>query len=195
MRSFAMAAVALLVALTPCSAPAQSSAADSLAAPPAPVRAAPISGTYGHFSPGAAFATGVLCTGGPLVVASLARPSGSGAQGALLAAAGLGVLVGPAIGLSSGGRADLAERGLLVRMAGTGAVAIGVLGFANLVESEQADPRSTGFLTLGLLGAVAATGSAVIDLLSTPVVVESGPPRPHAELLVAPDRAGLAVRF
>ena len=60
--------------------------------------------------------------------------------------------------------------------------------------SALAQPPAAAFAT-GVLGAVATAGRAVIDLLSTPVVVTSGPPRPHAELIVAPDRAGLAVRF
>ena len=196
MLRFESFAAALLAVMIPCAAFAQSPGADSSATPAEPVRPAVFTGQYGHFSPGAALAVGMLATAGPLAVAGLANSSGHGAGGPLLGAAALGVIVGPAIGLSSGGRSDLAERGLGVRLLGSLALAGGFLGAMSMMESDSDDPRSTGFLTLGIVGAVATVGSAAIDLLATPIAVEQGKPQPSAALVVRPDGALAAqVRF
>jgi hypothetical protein len=150
-------------------------------------------------SPGAALGVGIGCSVAPVVIAALLDPPGSHStfawEAALTIGAAVGVVVGPSMGLRSGGREDLARRGLILRglcaaTAVAGAVAVGVA-----MGSEEGGTGTATLAILGAVGGLVCVGSWLRDLAITPSATTPG--RPHrAQLGVRPDgRLALSVRF
>ncbi len=189
------AALALLIAV-PGSAQTLASAAGMAAArasrdsPSAPARQA--------LSPGAATALGCGATLAPALAAAVLYPhgnhSGLPSEVALGVGATLGLFVGPAVGLYSGGRGDLAAKGLILRSVGLAAG--GVAAVALVSQGESIDPRTGfAFALLGGVGGLVAALSGLHDLCITPSATAEGRSvRP--ELGVRPDgRVALTLRF
>jgi hypothetical protein len=203
-------ALALLVCagcgFAPATAAASEAAADSttLVASMTPIaieRSHAQASGFGSYSGSKALGVGLLGTLGPAALAATLNRPGSNSEFAWEASLALGittgVLVGPAIGLASGGRGDLAGRGLLVRGLGLAAVGAGVLGIVSAFdESSNTDAASTtGLVLAGCAGAVLVTVSSIYDLAITPSAVERGR-APRAELGVRPDgKVAVSVRF
>ena len=139
-------------------------------------------------SPGAAMAIGLVSTAGPIALGMIPRDEYYRNQ-PNLATTTIGVLVGvtfgPAIGLASGGRPDMALNGVLLRAA---ALTLSTGAVFSLGASGEG-----GALGLFVAGLSVAGLSAAHDLLVTPSAVADGPPRPRAALAVRPDGA-LAVQ-
>ncbi len=184
-RLSSLLAVVMVLSFVPCPALAQADTAEAL---PRPVAAEAL---LAPRSPSGALAIGLLATLGPACVATLAAGAGGqgSAAGPALAGAMLGVVGGPAIGLACGGRPDLAQRGLGIRLGGTVAMAVGLLGVAQMMQNERTDPLSMSLFSLGVVGALATAGSAAVDLAITPSAVAAGQQRLHTSLAVRPDGA------
>lgn len=176
----------------------------SVAAAPAQFPSSPLrteqTGRSG-LSPGESFGVGVFATVAPAVIAfgSTTNPQArvdSRPLALLLASTG-GIVFGPAIGLASGGRGDLAGRGLGIRVLGLG---IFTLAGAGAIASAFDDSGTTGSVA-GLLAVSAIGGgltvvSALHDLAITPSAVAEGRPSPRASLGVRPDgMLAVSVRF
>lgn len=144
--------------------------------------------TLAATSPGTAAAIGLFSTAAPIALGMLPRDEYSRKQ-PNLATTTIGVLVGvtlgPAIGLASGGRGDLAFRGALLRAAAFGLSTGAVLSVGASGEAGAVSLLVAGLSVAGL--------SALHDLAITPSAVAEGPPRPRAALAVRPDGA-LAVQ-
>jgi hypothetical protein len=113
-------------------------------------------------SPGAALAIGATATLVPLALAV------AGDGNSTTWVAGLsGIVAGPAVGLWSGGRPDLAARGVLIRTLGLGALALGAATFGASFESDIGS-GGTAVIVIGGLCGVATAVSVVYDLAITP---------------------------
>jgi hypothetical protein len=79
-------------------------------------------------------------------------------------------IAGPAVGLWSGGRGDLAKQGLIARGIGCAFVGAGFAGGAMVAEGTGTAVQTTGVLMiiLGVGGAILTTGSVLHDLAITP---------------------------
>jgi len=157
--------------------------------------------TRTSLSPGAALGVGIGCSVAPVVIAALLDPPGSHStfawEAALTMGAAVGIVVGPSVGLRSGGRDDLARRGLILRgicaaTVAAGAVAVGV---AMGSEAGGVQPPTTALAILGTVGGLVCVASWFSDLAITPSATAQG--RPHrAQLGVRPDgRVALSVGF
>jgi len=104
--------------------------------------------------------------------------------------AAVSVMVGPSIGLWSGGCGDLARRGLILR-----GICIGGIAFW-AAFGEAINPTTTdGLLILGRASVLVTRVSGVYDLAITPSATARDP-APRAELGVRPDgRVALSVSF
>jgi hypothetical protein len=152
-------------------------------------------------SPGRALAVGVGASLAPTLIALILDPPGSGSdfapEAALSIGAGLGIMIGPAVGLASGGRSDLAKRGVLIRTLGVASVGAGVLGFWVAFADDMGTEATTtsALMILGAAGGLVTAGSWLHDLAITPGAVARGRPL-HAELGVRPDGlVAVRVRF
>ncbi len=136
----------------------------------------------GGLGPGGALVVGLAGTAVPIVLGTLPR-DGYYTDEASLASTAIGIVVGvtfgPAAGLASGGRGDLAFNGLLLRAAAF-SLATGALVAAS-------DGSEAGAVSVFSAGVCVAGLSAVHDLLVTPEAVSAGRPRPRAALGVRPD--------
>lgn len=180
-----------LLALAPLPARAAASIVDSLP------RAAYEAQGFGHYAPGGALAVGVLATLAPPViftaVSTSAQEEDFGWEAPLLIGATVGVLAGPAVGLASGGRNDLARRGLIVRTVGLAATAGGLYGIYTMMSQEESDAGSIALFSVGLAGAAFTGVSMLHDLAITPSAVAGGRAGLHPTLALRRDGA-LAVQ-
>jgi hypothetical protein len=139
-------------------------------------------------SPGTALGVGLGCSVAPILIAGRRDSPVSDRELAWVAAAS--VTVGPSIGVWSGGRGDLAKRGLILRGICIGGIALwGIFG--------QATDYSTpdGLLTLGRASMLVAAASWVYDLSITPSATARSP-APRAQPGLRPDgRVALSARF
>lgn len=194
MRALALLCSLALGLLAPAVSRASAVVADSLVTSGGP------HAMFGHYSPGGALALGVLSTVAPAAVAGVVV-SGHGQDGAWVTAMAiggtLGVWVGPAVGLMSGGRDDLAWNGLAVRGVALAAAGGGFAGAYTMMSHEGSDPTSRLLVGVGVLGAIVGGASAVYDLGVTPLAVDEArrAARVSVAPVLAPDRAGLALRF
>jgi hypothetical protein len=81
------------------------------------------------------------------------------------------------VGLASGGRGDLAKRGVIIRgvCGGLSVVLVGV--GATLMLDESSQSNSAGgetLLVLGLVGGGVSVASSIYDLVITPKAVDQG---------------------
>jgi len=106
-----------------------------------------------------------------------------------------GIVVGPAVGLWSGGRGDLADRGLVGRAA-VGALGLGAIGLASATWNDTQDATSgVALVMLGVVSAGMVTWSVIHDLAITPSATAQGR-RLSAGLGIRPDGVvALNVRF
>lgn len=196
MRNMRLSLLLPVLLLAPASALATPSVVDSLP------RAAYGAQGFGRYSPGGALAIGVLATLTPTVLAAMGSSRSLdedfGWELPLLIGGTAGVWVGPAVGLASGGRRDLAGRGLLVRTGGLLVAAGGLFGAAAIAsgDGEEVSPGAKALFGVGLAGAAVTAVSAIYDLGATPSAVARGRQRPHAALAVRPDGAlAIQVKF
>lgn len=132
--------------------------------------------------PGGALLVGVVGTAVPIVLGTLPRDDYYRSEQDLASVAlgiAVGVTFGPAAGLASGGRSDLAMNGMLIRGAAFGLSTGAVFAAAGGAEAGAVTVLSAALCVAGL--------SAVHDLLVTPEAVTAGRPRPRAALGVRPD--------
>lgn len=191
LRSVLAVIVLLGVVLCPAAVPASSSTPDTAAAAPdhsAAVATAPVPpDSPGSLSPMAALGVGLAATVGPplLVVALTPRESRAEDVGLFVGVAA-GVIAGPAVGLWSGGRGDLAKRGLIIRAIGGAAVGAGALGVALAMgeSSQQTQAITATLVVLGVVGGAITTASLFHDLAITPSATSQG----------KPPRVGLGIR-
>jgi hypothetical protein len=148
-------------------------------------------------SPGRALAIGFGATVAPALLAVALDPPKSHSafawEAALALGAAVGVIAGPAVGLRSGGRGDLARRGLITRGIGGLAAGAGVGAAVASFDSGMNAGAATILVLLGALGGLITTVSWIHDLAITPSAVASGrPPRasgrpPRAEPEMQPN--------
>ena len=169
--------------------PAGPAAVDAVSAP-TPSRNA--------LSPGAALGVGLAGTAVPLMLAYGLTTKDSRAEDiALFAGVTAGIVAGPALGLWSGGRGDLAKKGLIRRSIGA-AICLGSFGAASAIFQDSGDSvtdASVLFGILGTAGGLLASFSALHDLAITPSATSQGR-RMSGELGLRPDgKVALSVRF
>jgi hypothetical protein len=107
-----------------------------------------------------------------------------------------GIVAGPALGLWSGGRGDLAKSGLIGRSIAA-AICLGSIGAASAIfqENNQATGGSVLFGIVGVAGGLLAGTSALHDLAITPSATSQGR-RMSGQLGFRPDGLlTLSVRF
>jgi len=169
-------------------APAGSAAVHAPSAPKASRRAV---------APAAALGIGLAATAAPTLLAyGLTSKDTKTEDVALFVGVATGVVAGPALGLWSGGRGDLAKRGLVVRSIGT-AICLGAMGIASATwnDGTQAPVATATLAILGALGGLAATVFVFHDLAITPSATAQGMPL-SARLGLRPDGlVTLNVRF
>jgi hypothetical protein len=170
---------------------------DSMSAPLAADTSEPVR-LHAHHTPGEALAIGVATSVAPAVLAVALNPPGSDSDFAWEASLAIGGVVGmtagPAVGLWSGGRGDLAARGLQVRVLCLLAAGTGLLAVAAAFESDGGSGSAVVML-FGLAGAAVGTISFVHDLAITPSATARGR-TPIASLGIdAKGRLVLSARF
>ena len=152
-----------------------------------------------HMSGGQALAVGLGLTLAPPAIALLTNPPGSDSEFAweasLTIGAALGIYAGPAVGLSSGGRGDMAAHGIKLRSIGYGAMLIGLIGVGSAYDNGSGGVGTVIVGSIGLAGAVLAVGSCIYDLSVTPSAV--GPARRVSvrPMVDAEGRLGLRATF
>ena len=160
---------------------------------------APAAPTYSRSSvpPVVALGIGLAATGVPTLLAyGLTEKDTQAENIALVVGITAGVVAGPAVGLWSGGRGDLARTGLLRRSV-VGAVGLGAVALAGAIsnDSTQDGTSSVALVLLGAASAVMVTVSVFHDLAITPSATAQGR-RVSAGLVVRPDGVvALNVRF
>jgi predicted transporter len=89
----------------------------------------------------------------------------------------VGAVAGPAVGLWSGGRGDLAKRGLIGRSIGAG-ICLGAMGLASATweESNQTSALTVTLAILSTVGGLMTVGSVLHDLSITPSATSHGKP-------------------
>ena len=151
----------------------------------------------GHMSGGQALAVGIATTLAPAGLALLVNPPGSNSdvawEGTLTLGIALGVFAGPAIGLASGNRGDLATRGLTVRGIAYSTTLIGLLAVASAFESNSNTDGYVGAY-LGLAGATVGVLSCIHDLSITPSAVGPAKPASASVRPIVDEKGRLALR-
>jgi hypothetical protein len=146
----------------------------------------------GAVSPDLAMGVGLLSTA-VVGLGTMALFGGGEIEAGAVIGASVGALVGPAIGLASGGRGDLAARGLKWRGASLAVAGVAAGIAANLRDSGQFTPTATACVVISAAGALVAFVSWAHDIVITSSAVAQG--RPSS--LVAPvaePRFSLTVR-
>jgi hypothetical protein len=148
-------------------------------------------------SPAAALGIGLAATAVPTMLAyGLTGKDTQAEDIALVVGVTAGIVAGPAIGLWSGGRGDLARTGLFAR-AVVGAMGLGAAGLASAAW-DNGDQTGAASVALGLLSVVSVgmvTVSVLHDLAITPSATSQGK-RLSAGLGIRPDGVvTLNVRF
>lgn len=105
----------------------------------------------------------------------------------------VGLLVGPAVGLASGGRGDLAWRGVAIRGVGGALLVLG--GAAALSTIDEASAGATAIMWLGIAGGGVAVASSIYDLVITPKAVEEGRRLSFRPLVTPNGMVGLRAAF
>lgn len=118
-------------------------------------------------APGVGLAATALSTA--LVYALTAKDSRAEDVGLFVGVA-TGVIAGPAVGLRSGGRGDLARHGLIKRSGGT-AVCLGAMGVASGTwdNGNQSPALTVTLAIVGVAGVLVAAGTVFRDLAITPL--------------------------
>jgi hypothetical protein len=154
----------------------------------------------GGFSPGEALGIGLLATAGPTLIAlgttNTPEQRYSSRPMTVFLATTAGIVVGPSIGLASGGRGDLAGRGIALRAVGLGVFTLSMVGAATSAWSASSNEGNVaGLLALGAVSGALTVVSALHDLVITPSAVARGR-GPRASLGVRPDgMVAVSVRF
>lgn len=129
-----------------------------------------VAGTTGR-SPVAAMRIGLISTAAPCVLTVLF--AGTENQKNLRFFSAIGAVGGPAVGLSSGGRGDLAVRGLWIR----GLLGATWFGAAAVAENSKDEITVDVAKVVSVLGAAGLVVHAAHDLLITQSAVEQGRPQ------------------
>jgi len=139
-----------------------------------------------------ALAIGLAATFVPAAVAlPIATRRDAPEAAPLVFATAFGIIAGPAVGLASGGRGDLATRGLVLR----GALLVGVAGaglaWGSALDRVGGDSGPAVIMAefLGLVAAGWCVASDIRDLAITPSAVRQG--RPYAVVVGADARGRL----
>jgi len=130
-----------------------------------------------HRSGGSALTIGVAATVLPIGLGLILDPpqaDGQGGDAGVALGATIGLLVGPAVGLASGGRGDLAKRGVIIRSVCCGLLVLGGVAAISMLSEDQATPGATGILALGLVGGGVGVASSIYDLVITRKAVDEG---------------------
>jgi hypothetical protein len=130
-----------------------------------------------HRSGGSALTIGLGATLLPIGLGLILDPpqaDGQGGEAGVALGATIGLLVGPAVGLASGGRGDLAKRGVIIRSVCCGLVVLGGAAAISMLNEDQATVGATGILALGIVGGGVGVASSIYDLVITPKAVEEG---------------------
>jgi hypothetical protein len=145
----------------------------------------------------AALGVGLAATAVPTMLAYALTAKESRAEDVgLFVGVATGVIAGPAVGLWSGGRGDLAKPGLIVRSVGT-AIGLGAMGLASATwgNGTQAPAATATLAILGVAGGLMAAGSLFHDLAITPSATAEGT-RSSVGLVIRSDGLlALSVRF
>lgn len=174
LRSVCTLMAVLGVALCPALVRASPSAPDPAAAAPAGSAAVDAPSVPVHsrspLSPMAALGVGLAATAVPTVLVYALTSKDSRAEDVgLFVGVATGVMAGPAVGLWSGGRGDLAKHGLIIRSVGT-AIGLGAMGVASATwdNGTQAPALTATLAILGVVGGATAAASVFHDLAITP---------------------------
>ena len=144
-------------------------------------------------SGGRALGIGIASTFAPAALSLIVNPPGSHGtiawEASLATGAALGVMVGPAVGLASGGRGDLARRGLVVRGCGAALAGLGLYQVVMAMSNDGGTPATVPLMLLGIAGGGATVVSFIHDLAITPSAVDA---RAHAVQVGFDQRGRLA---
>jgi len=161
---------------------AADTAADTAAATPGASGAVPTGSVPMQKSkalaPMAALGVGLVSTAAPIILAyGLTERESRAEDVALFVGFTAGAIAGPAVGLWSGGRGDLAKRGLIGRTIGAG-VCLGAIGLSSATwdNGNQAPALTVTFAILGTVGGLMTVGSVLHDLSITPSATSQGKP-------------------
>jgi len=127
----------------------------------------------------AALGVGLVATVTPALLAAALAPRGSYAEDVgWYVGVGVGAIAGPAVGMWSGGRGDLAKRGLVVRIISGTLIGAGGLGVVMATGNDGGGDQSVGaiLVILGMGGVAAMTWSMFHDLAITPSATAQGRP-------------------
>jgi hypothetical protein len=127
----------------------------------------------------AALGVGLAATAGPTVLVYAMTERNSRAEDiGLYVGVFAGTIAGPALGLWSGGRGDLAKQGLIARGTACALVGAGFAGGEMAANGASTAVQTTGVLLiiLGIGGAALTTMSVLHDLAITPSATAHGKP-------------------
>jgi hypothetical protein len=167
------------------------------AQPPAADGASTMPAPRAHRSGGAALAIGLGATVLPAVLGAIldpAQPDGQGGEVGLALGITAGVFLGPAVGLASGRRGDLAWRGVAIRGVGGALLLLGAAAAASTIDSEVT-AGANALMWLGVAGGGAVVISSIYDLVITPGAVDEGRRVSFRPLVTPNGMVGLRATF
>jgi putative effector of murein hydrolase len=144
----------------------------------APAGSVPLQSSKEGVAPMAALGIGLAATVVPIMFAYSFTADESRAEDVgLFVGATVGVVAGPAFGLWSGGRDDLAKRGLIARSIGAG-LCLGAMGVASATweDGTQDSGLTAALVILGTVGGLMTAGSLLHDLSITHSATSHGKP-------------------